>query len=321
MAIQPVTYTTPRADLGEALSGYQPGRMTFVAERVLPPLSVPQRAATITVVTRQGLLTRANVQHANGAGYNRVNLATDEIAYKCGDVGLESQVTRADRELYRTAFDAELKTAENVRLKMLIDREIRCAGQIFDPTTNWPSGTAALYTDHSGAPWDAVGSDAMGHVAQAKEYVMGLTGLEARFMVIGSVTYNNLKVNTAILAKLAATPVVTADVIRASMAAILDLDEIIVGQGVYSAVDEGATFTGVTRIWSDDYALVFVPQEGTLNNPGVGRSLVWGPLDSGNLDVETYPEPQTRSLIVGIAEYRQEKVFDASFGHLIKVDA
>lgn len=324
--IQHTTHATPRADLGVAFHEFATDEMTFVAEQALPVLNVPKEAATIGVVARENARLVDN-KHANGGTFGRVHLTTEDKAYSCSDYGLEGPLTDRDREFYADDYDAEVETVGMVKTQMQIAKEVRVAAELFDPTTNFPSGTSELYTDVSSAPWDAAGSDVLGHVCDAVEQVRKNTGVRADTMLIGPVTYKNLKKNTGILAKFVSPGVVTAAIWKQYLAEILDLREILVADGVYNSAKEGQSFAA-SDIWSDDYALIYKKSRGgSMASPGLGRTLRWvgpnGSLMSGNVNevVVTYREEQTESDVFRVREYVDELIADAYFGHLLKIDA
>lgn len=318
--IQQGTRSTPRLDLGIAFHEFSPEGMTFAAELALPTMDVRKQAGTISVITRENARTATN-KHANGAAFGRVHLGSEDKSYAAEDYGLEGQVTDDDRGNFASDFDAETEIVGAVKTQMLIAKEVRAAAVLFN-TSTWTG--SALYTDVSSAPWDAAGSDVIGHVAAAREKVRQNTGLPGNVMLIGPVTFKNLKSNTAINGKFVGVPVLTADVWRQFLARILDLDEIIVADGVYNSAAEGQT-ASMADIWSDDYALIFRRQTGSLANPGLGRTLRWigesGMLVNGLETVVQYREEQTESDIFRVREYVDELICDAYFGHLLKVDA
>lgn len=321
--IQQTTRSTPRLDLGIAFHEFSPEGMTFAAELALPTLDVAKEAATISVITRENARTVDN-KHANGATYGRVHLGSEDKSYSTADYGLEGQLTDHDRERFMSDYDAEVETVGVVKTQMLMAKEIRAAAALFN-TTTWPSGTSSLYTDVSSAPWDTAASGVIAHVAAAVEQVRKNTGIKADTMLIGPVTFNSLKLNTGLLAKFSSNPaVLTPEVWKRFIASLLDLQEIIVADGVYNSAAEGQVAT-MADIWSDDYALVFKKQRGSIASPGLGRTLRWtgssGSLINGLDNVEQYREEQTKSDIFRITEYVGELICDAYFGHLLKVDA
>jgi hypothetical protein len=282
-------------------------------------MDVAKEAATIGVIQRENAMTVEN-RHANGGGFGRVTLGSEDKSYSCDDYGLEGQLTDKDRERFATDYDAETEIVQVVKTQMLIAKEIRAAAALFN-TSTWTGSD--LTTDVSG-DWDAAASDVIGHVAAAVEKIRQNTGVVADSLLIGPVTYKSLKANTAILAKFASNPsVLTPAIWRQYLAEILDLQNIFVASGVYNSAKEGQSWSAAD-IWSDDYALVFKRHTGSLASPGMGRTLRWtgteGVLVNGLETVVQYREEQTESDIFRVQEYTDEFILDAYFGHLLQID-
>jgi len=78
--IQKSTHAIPRMDLAEAFHEYLPRRARFIADQILPIYPTVKQAATLSVVMRENL-TIPEVDHANGAVFNRGDLYMDDLDY------------------------------------------------------------------------------------------------------------------------------------------------------------------------------------------------------------------------------------------------
>lgn len=315
------TRATPREDLGEALMQYrlEGGDSKFIATEVLPILPTQKEAATVGVITREGLLKRADAKRAKRGSFNRVDFDAEDLSFTCEEYGLEGPLDDGERELYASDFDAELMTAMATQHKLEVEQEIRVKDLVFN-TSTWTG--AALYTDRSSAPWDAAASDAIGHVRAAKEKVRSAVGMNPNSMIVGQITMNNLLANTAILSRFPGVEVLTEEMLRRALASIFGLKNLIVGDKVYDSADEGQD-SSVSDIWGDDYAMIALLQAkgDTLKAPGLGRTFMWTKRTKENTVVEEYREEQISSDIFRVRQYTDEKIFEAAFGHLLKVDA
>lgn len=314
MPIQQTTKAVGRADLGAAVKEFYGGLIGYAAEMILPAKDVSKESSYLAVIVRENL-KRADAKHANGSAYNRVNLIAEDLQYACKDYGLEGVLTDKDRANYVDDMESEVETVQNIFTKIMLEQEIRVATAIFNTTT---FTGADLYTDVSSAPWDAAGSDAIAHIIAAAEKVRKNTGIRPDCMAIGAVTLTNLLNNTGIKNRFPGAPLLTYDMLKAALASIVGLQEVIVGDKVYDGAKEGQTFSS-SDIWSDDYALIFKRSSGPLNGGGLGRILRWNSM-SNNL-VEQYREEQSKGDVFRVCQYQDEKIFDPYFGHLLKVDA
>jgi hypothetical protein len=313
------TYAVPRAELGEAFREYRANRADLIGLQALPILGVRKQAATMSVRTRESMLKPADTKRAKGGSYNRIGIEGEDLAYSCEEHGLEGKLSDTDRAKYASDFDAELATMEETAWKLLLAQEERIETLLFN-TSTWTG--SQLYTDNSAAPWDAAASDAIGHVTAAKEKVREMVGMDPDTLIIGKKTLNNLKANTAVIARLQYVTRATQEEIVAAMAAMLGVERILVGSAVYDSADEGQDTT-IGDIWGDDYAMVAVTgrQGDSLITPCVGRTVLWTDDAPENETVESYREEQTRSEVYRVRQHVDELVFDKYFAHLMKVDA
>lgn len=315
--INQATRSVPREDLGVAFHEYDTSVEGFVADAALPPITVGKKAATMGVITRENN-KRANADHANGAAFNRVILISEDKSYACVDHGLEGQLTDEDRATYETDYDAEYETVQSTTRKMYIEREIRVAAAMFN-TTTWPSGTAALYTDNSGSPWDNIATTIIAQVIAAKTLVRLNCGVMPDTMLIGQTSLENLLLNTQIRAQFPGANLITLAMIQQALGAIFGLQNLIVGKVGYDSADEGLDFSA-SEIWSDDYALIYKRHTGGRATPGLGRNVEWTGVDGGLGQVKEYREEQTESDIYRVRDFSFEWIFDPYFAHLMKID-
>ena len=316
--INQATRSVPREDLGVAFHEYDTSVEGFIADAALPPTTVGKKAATMGVITRENN-KRANADHANGAAFNRVILISEDKSYACVDHGLEGQLTDEDRATYETDYDAEYETVQSTTRKMYIEREIRVAAALFN-TTTWDSSDPDLYTDNSGSPWDNIATTIIAQVIAAKTKVRLNCGVMPDTLLIGQTSLENLLLNTQIRAQFPGANLITLAMIQQALGAIFGLQNLIVGKVGYDSADEGQDFSA-SEIWSDDYALVYKRHTGGRATPGLGRNVEWNGVDGGLGQVKEYREEQTESDIYRVRDFSFEWIFDAYFGHLMKIDA
>ena len=140
--------------------------------------------------------------------------------------------------------------------------------------------------------------------------------------VEATVLLQNLLKNDDIIARFPGASLITEAMIRANLAAIFGLQQLLVGSASYNSADEGQD-ASMADLWADDYAMVAaLGREGMpMTEPQLGRTIVWENYIPDVDYVEQYREEQTKSDIFRVEEYTQYKVFDAYFGHLMKIDA
>ena len=308
--------SVPRADLGEAFREYQPEGQSFISGLVLPERPVAKVAGTLPVIKRENYRL-TETKSSNGAAANRINLAIGETDYKCEKHKLEITLTDDDRANYTDDFDSELECVQLLKTTMLLNREVVARNVLFNTTTFAGSD---LFTDLSSAPWDAAGSDIIGHVTATMEKIRKNCGYRANALVVGEATMVNMLNNTGIRNRFPGASLITRAMIEQSMISIFGLERLIVGSVVYNGANEGQAWNG-TDLWGDDYAMVCKINTGSTLSGGLGRTLVWDTF-GGSLDFVTqYREEQIDSDVFKVSLYDEVKVFEPAFGHLLKVDA
>ena len=160
------------------------------------------------------------------------------------------EVTDEDREIAAAQGAAPLQpdqdAVEFAQDRVLLKREVRLSTLI--KATVW-SGIAAGGTDAAGAWAAGTGNSFLTDIKTKKALIQSNTGLEPNVLLIDNGTYTSLTEESTILDKIKYTQkgVLTSEL----LAAILDLDEVIVAGAVKSTANEtkaGTDFTAA-RIW------------------------------------------------------------------------
>lgn len=319
MIQQSGTRTNPRLDLGVALMEYMAQQGNFIGTQVLRLFRTKVQKGVFPAITRECLTRSVNTKRAKRSGYNREGIITADISFACEEHGLENALDDSERGLYASDFDAELACTKQITDLLLIAQEARIAAALFN-TSTWTGST--LYTDYSSAPWDAAASDAIGQVLTAKEKVRALTGMSPNALIMSETNRIRLLSNTAIKAAIQYTTIPTEEAVTNALKGLFGVKYILIGKAVKNTANKNKDFSG-SDIWSDDYAMVakIAENENSLEEPCVGRSMLWTSDSPENATVEQYREDEIRSDVFRVRQNVDELVIDASFAHLIKVDA
>lgn len=311
------THATPRMDLGVAMNEYDFAGINYIGPQVLPIFPTPKKAGTFSVITRESMLRGGNLERAAGSGYNIDDFQGEDLSYACKEYGTTQLIDDSQRAMYASDFDCDLVAAQVARNKLMRAEEIRCAAAIFN-TTTWTGAT--LYTN-TGTVWTTGTTDVCADVNNAKEKVRVLTGMLPNTLIMNSVTFNALLNNDDLMGRIQYTQRATQDVLAQFMAAWLGVERILVGNAVRNSADEGLTFTSA-NVWSSLYAMVAVlPRTQSLAEPCVGRTMLWTDDSPSIVTVEQYRIEERRSDGIRMRQHVQEKVFDASFAHLMEITA
>lgn len=313
----------PKPEIARALMEFNPDDQLFIADAVAPKIPSRKKEGTMMFLKREDFTRLESTEVAPGAAYGRGHFRTSATTFNCIKYGQESAVTDEDREIYGDSFDAELVAGKRAYGAVLIDRESRVKDLIFN-TTTWTG--ASLYTDNSGAPWDAAASGAIAQVQAAMEAVRTNCGYWPNALILNVVQLQNLTNNTGIIAKFPGAALITFNMVQNALASIFHpaLKKLIIAGGVYNSAKEGQDYSGAD-IWTDDYAMV--AKVATSNDPAeacVARTVTWSGLmgmPENLIEVSSYREDQSDSDVIKVRTYLDEIVVDSAFAHLMKVDA
>lgn len=313
-------YAVPRIDLMEAVLEFPLNTdEQFVAEAVLPMTPVAKKAATFAAVTRASLTRTREVKRGVGSAANRDGFETRDIAYAIEEKSQEIPIDDNEAEKYASDFDAEIVSAALATDIIRRSREQRVASAIFNTTT---FTGATLFTDVSGTPWTTAGTAITTHVETAKEQIRTNCGLYPNTMVIEASNIGAcFRVNTTLIDAIKYTARPTAAEVLSALADYFGVRRVIVPKGVRNSADEGQTFAGAS-IWSNLYCwLGITADNGAMPGfPCIGRTLYWDAMQgSGEVLLDQYREEQTESNVIRAREWTTEKIFDANFGHLLKI--
>lgn len=313
------TRGVPRLDLGAALMEFLASENDFIGIQILRMFKTPVQAGKFAAITRECLTRSLNTKRAKRSGYNREGIITVDVSFECEEHGLENALDDSERALYASDFDAELACSKQILNLLLIAQEVRIAAALFN-TSTWTG--SSLYTDNSSAPWDAAASDVIGQVLAAKEKVRALTGMTPNALIFSETNRVRLLSNTAIKAAIQYTTIPTEEAVTNALKGLFGVKYILIGKAVKNTANKNKDFSG-SDIWSDDYAMVarIAENEQTLEEPCVGRSMLWTPDSPENATVEQYRDEGIRSDIFRVRQNVDELVIDSSFAHLMKVDA
>jgi len=246
----------------------------YIADRVFPIIDgVAPEAKIARYLKGAWFRDEAGIRgpgsRANRGGYpvDYINIATKEYAFA-------KEVTEEDREAVKVQGGPPLKpdqdAIEFASDKVDLKKERRVAALILGGT--W-SGVAG--EDAEGGWAASSGNTFLSDVRARVETIRSNTGLKPNVLVIDHGTYNSLKEESTVLDKIKYTErgVLTKEL----LAAILELDEVLIGEAIYSTAKEtkaGTAFTAV-NIWEKNAGkgsafLFYRPSSPGLKIPSAG---------------------------------------------------
>jgi len=296
-------------------------RRGFIAQRLLPVFESAVQCAGFPRITVKSLLQNRESRRAPRAGYNRGDYTFEGDTFTTENHGVEELVDDDEARMYANYFDVELLAAVRARDALLRNQEKRAADLIFNATT-W---TGAALTTAVTNEWDKNHlSDAVpiADVNAACLKVYEGTGLWPNALVINRKVFRNLRtldeIKEAIASTGAGSQTRARDITVEQLAAVFDLDYILVAGGSKDTANESAALS-VAQIWSDEYAMVCrICTTADLIEPGLGRTFHWDQ-DASDIGgfVESYREESRSSGVIRVRNWVHQKTLYVACGHLL----
>ena len=318
MIDQSGTRGTPRLELGQALLEFLQQENEFIGNRIFPIFPSPLKAANYSAITRESLAQVADTRRGPKGNYNRGSIGAKDKSFSCEENGFEMPLSDDDRALYATDFDAEWAATKASGMILLRNQEQRIANLLADTSVFTGS---ALYTNiSSSAPWATAGSDILGAVRSAKEQIRKNCGMYPNALIMSATNKDRALANTSIVSRVTGAMVASDVAIKAKLAELFDIKNILVGNAIKNSAKEGQAFSG-SDIWSSTYVILAVIAEDgkDLTQPGVGRTFLWTKDCPENVLVESYRDNPIRSDVFRARQHTDEQLIDPYFAHVLKV--
>jgi hypothetical protein len=159
-------------------------------------------------------------------------------------------------------------------------------------------------------------------VEAAVQKIYDNSGLWANALVINRKVFRNLRNSAQIIDRIesagAGSPTKPSDITEQMLAAVFDLDFIIVAGSSRNGAKEGQA-ASPAQIWSGEYAMVCkVATSNDMREPCIGRTFLWSE-DGSSIGgtIEQYYEEQSRSDIYRVRHETDEVIMYPQAGHLL----
>lgn len=312
---------TLRPDLASSFMEYdlEADAMGYIGSRVLPVAEVGKQSGSFGKIPLEQLLQTRDTARAPGSGYSRGKFTFTSSTYACQEHGAEEPIDDREAQMYREYFDAEQISAARAYSAVLRNAEIRIADAVFNSTTwtgsSLTTGITHEWDDHTNAvPLDDVEAAIM--------KVYDGSGLWPNALIINRKVFRNLRQCDQVIERIEASgagnPANASDVTLAMLAAVFDLDNIIVAGVSKNTADEGQS-ASISQIWSDEYAMVCkVAMSNDFREPCIGRTFHWGE-DGSTIGgtFESYRDETIRGDVIRVRHDVDELILYPEAGHLI----
>jgi len=288
----------------------------FVSTQAFPIVPVDKQSDKYFIYNkndwfRDEAQVRPPATESAGSGYN---VSTDN--YYCDVWALHKDV---DDQLLNNA-DAPISplsdAAKFVTQRLLLRREIQWASDYFK-TGVWGNSVtpSSLWSDYTA-------SDPVGDVDTGKQTVLLNTGFRPNTLVLGYPVWTKLRNHPDIIARVGggATTDRPATVTKQQVAAILEIDRLIVAESVYATNKEGET-AAMSFIHGKHALLVYAASSPSLLAPSAGYNFVWRGVSYGmgqDIGVKQIPMPTLNATRVEGQVAFDNKVVATDLGYFLE---
>lgn len=211
---------------------------------------------------------------------NRVEFTMAELPASVDDYGLDDIVPVYDKNTAPPGYDPESQATEGLTDLILLDREVRAAGLVFNAANYLAANKVTL----SGtSQWsDYTNSDPIADTMAALDGPV----VRPNTLVYGQASWSKLARHPKVVKAVNGNAGDSGIARRAQVAELFEVDQVLVGMGYQNTAKPGQTAT-LARCWGKHMAALHInPMATTTNGLSFGMTAQWGTRIAGVL-----PEP------------------------------
>lgn len=222
----------------------------MIARSILTPISVVQTTGKIGKYGNAHLRLLTNIAHAGKGQYPMIDVITRESdSYDVEMHGLQDILTRKDYLNVEQPFDAELDLVMGLLSVMEIAEEKSLADTLSDTSIITQNKTLSGNAQYDNLTHDD--SNPLEDSREAHGTIRDKIGRKANIAIMDGKTRDNLSFHSAILDKLGFKDNRAGSLSNEELARALDVEELLVGEGVYNAAKEGQA-DDIQPIWGSN---------------------------------------------------------------------
>lgn len=253
---------------------YMQDESSFVAMRAFPNMPVEKDANFYYVFDRDDFFRNVAKPVADGTESPTSSFKLSTESYRTEVWKDAVDVTDRQRANQDTPIMYERSAMQLVTRHLLIAREHAMVTNLFSPNLWFNGGTSASAGQN--VNWSAANSTPISDIRSAIDGVHGITGYRPNKMLIGRIAYSTLLDNDDVLSRITGGAMSDNPAIVQSrnLAALFELEEIFVMNGVSNSAAEGATAnTGL--IGTDNALIYYAPSTTGLDQVTAGVQFSW----------------------------------------------
>lgn len=301
------------APLTNMVIGFEP--KNFIVQDIFPVISVGKQNDLYYKWDKEDFFRIPNTIRSRKTKGQTIEYNVSSEAYNAKNYALVNEFAFEDMVNADTVLSGRDKRARGIKNNLTLDWEDRVASKITS------GSNLGSYTTLSGtAQWsDYANSDPVNDIEVGRASIRSTTGLTPNTLILSWDVFRKLKQHPDIIdrIKYVQKGVVTADV----MAAVFEVDRILVGQAIKNTAAEGKPGT-FADVWGKNAILLHTTNGPDADgvNPSAGYTFRWdAPLLGGRgMAAERWNDPDGGNFEnIRVQMYQDEKITAAELGYLI----
>ncbi len=247
---------------------YRPRK--FIAEEVMPVVRVSKHQDSIREYTKDDWnRVQADVRPETGRG-PRGGFGLTTQTYECISYSMSTDVTDKERDVATGPDDPDVSATEWCTDQVMLLMEWIVATLIFT-AGNYPTGNKETLSGTD--QWSDGGSDPVGKITDAKAAVKAKLGYDPNTLILGPSVKRKILNHPVVVDRFPGAQRVVPNLV--DLAAIFDVEKVVVGDATRTTSQEGAAADTYTEIWGSHAALIYTPPSPGLLTPTFGYTLIW----------------------------------------------
>jgi len=300
--------------LSNVAIAYMPEGM--IAELICPVVQVQKQSDAYSIWSQADMFRTEDDKRAAGTEANKITRSISSGTYFADNYALKDNIPYEDIENADAGFlfTTRQSRVEYIKSKLLLNMEYRVALQCTS-TSNVGSSTAVA------SAWTTFtngNSDPYGDLVTGINVVYDTTGYRPNRILFGEYAWRNWKRHADVIDliygnvdKGRSARVVT----REQAAALLEIDQVLVGGAYYNTNDEGQS-AELSQIWNDNVLIYYAPMKASKDKPSFMYGFRWTKLM--NMQAKIYQDEKAGAEEVQLGYYQDEVITAKYLGFLIK---
>lgn len=283
--------------------GYK--NLEYIGPDVFPRVPVTNKSDLYFTYTMGDWFRQEASVRAPGTAARRVGYAVTTSSYLVKNQSIEKGVSDELRAAADNPLDPDREAAEITadHIDRRVEKDVATA---INTSGNWTTNVTLV----AATQWDNAASDPFTQFKTARLTVSSQIGRKANTVVMGVEPAESLFLHPDLLdrVKYTGSQESPAMVTPAMLAALFQVDRVLIGGALEDTATEGAT-SSISRIWAKHAWLGYVSERPALITPSAGYTFTTGRL------VDRYDERATKSNVVRAEEAYDVKVTAAGAGY------